>query len=36
MKCLVFQPNDPRFWRALLGILSLIVGCSLAWVILQL
>ena len=32
----MFQPNDPRFWRALLGIIALLVGCSLAWLMLSL
>ena len=32
----MFQPGDPRFWRALLGITSLVMGASLAWVMLGL
>lgn len=33
---LVFQPNAPRFWKALVGVVSLVVRCGLAWVVLQL
>lgn len=33
---LVFQPNDPRFWKALVGVVSLVVSCGLAWLMLQL
>jgi len=32
----VFQPNDVRFWRALVGVIALMVGCGLAWLMLQL
>ena len=32
----VFQPNDPRFWKALVGVVSLVVSCGLAWLVLQL
>lgn len=32
----VFQPNDPRFWKALVGVVSLVVSCGLAWLMLQL
>ena len=32
----VFQPNDPRFWKALVGVVSLVVSCALAWLVLQL
>ena len=32
----VFQPNDPRFWKAILGVVSLTLSCTLAWLMLQL
>ena len=33
---LVFQPNAPRFWKALVGLVWLVVSCGLAWLVLQL
>ncbi|QNI76848.1 putative conserved membrane protein [Synechococcus sp. MVIR-18-1] len=32
----MFQTNDPRFWKAVAGIISLVLSCSLAWLILKL
>jgi hypothetical protein len=32
---MVFQPNDPRFWRAIIGLIALVVGSGLAWLVLQ-
>ncbi len=32
---MVFQPSDPRFWKAIVGVISLVLGCSLAWLMLQ-
>ena len=32
----MFKTNDPRFWKAVTGIISLVLSCSLAWLILEL
>ncbi|QNI58864.1 putative conserved membrane protein [Synechococcus sp. BIOS-U3-1] len=32
----MFQVNDPRFWKSLLGVISLFVGGWMAWFILNL
>ena len=32
---MVFHPSDPRFWKAIVGVISLVVGCGLAWLVLQ-
>ena len=31
----MYQTNDPRFWKALAGIISLVVSFTLAWLILK-
>ena len=32
----MFQTNDPRFWKAAIGIISLVLSCALALLILKL
>ncbi|ABI45382.1 hypothetical protein sync_1763 [Synechococcus sp. CC9311] len=32
----MFQTNDPRFWKAVIGTFSLVLSCALAWLILKL
>ena len=32
----MFQTNDPRFWKALIGIITLIFSCTLALLVLKL
>ena len=31
----MFQTSDPRFWKAVVGIISLMTSCMLAWLILK-